>query len=486
MKRLLILLGAALLANPAFGQAHEQLESVVRRGDRRGVILLFKSELETPGQPQAVNDFMLVDLTDSRRLLLKEHSVSTPDGCAYPEGWDAPLDRLCLVLQDAEPALDDKHHYALLTRPIKLQGKEVPALTVAIPPVAGAVQAISNETSNVVVTFSRDLSGEQGIEPRITVNGGEVRIVAPSEEPGLPLCYNRGAFAFYCTVDRHIVNGEVVAADIVSKDGRQPAGIGPIIPSTAQIAAAVKKEDVRSFYLNLAFSRLNEVSNGSLTFTTKRLLLRRLSHIEDPVYAVLLLHADVLATSKTDGSGRLSAGPQLQLSLFEPFSLVDMAVTPRWETDDKFTVQNTLLDIEARLYIPRIYNGPVWGGGTRQLFPRIGYEVGHTIRGAGDTLRWEENGPSRFTYGATATVFWPETARSFFRGGVQLTGEFDLLQIQRNERSTASADQAHFWTVGATLKVTPQLGFTLTRRSGRLPPVFKFQNALEIGASFLN
>jgi hypothetical protein len=486
VKRLLIFLGLTLFADPAFGQAHDQLESVIRRGDQRGVILLFKTELETPGQPQAVGSFVLVDLTDSRRVLLKEQSVVTPEGCAQPDDWGAPLDRLCLVLQDAEPALDDQHHYALLTKPIKLSGTEVPALTVAIPPVSGAVQAIQNETSNVVINFSRDLSGERGVEPRITVNGAVVQIVAPPDEPGLPRCYNRGAFAFYCTVDRHIVNGEVVAADIVHTVGGQSAGFGPILPTTAQVKTAEKPTDVRSFYLNLALSRLNEVTNGSITFTTKRLLLQRLSDIEDPIYALLLLHADVLATTKTDGSGRLSAGPQLLLSLFEPEALIDATLTPRWETDDKFTVQNTLLDVEARLYIPGLYNARVWGGGTRQLFPRIGYEVGHTLRGAGDTLRWEENGPSRFTYGASATVFWPENPRWFFGGGMQFTGELDVLQIQRNQRSATSADRVHFWTLGATFKVTPQFGLNLTRRSGRLPPLFKFQNALEIGVSFLN
>lgn len=261
MKRLLMLGVLLLLSEPATAQ-HDQLERVVRRGDRRGVILLFKTQLDQPTQPKDARAFVLVDLTAEQTIGLKDQSVTTPDRCPQPEEFESSLDRVCVELEDASPALVDTHQYALLTAPIQLKGVLIPALTVAIPPVSGAVQPIQNGTDDVEIVFSRDLSGE-AVVPRITWDGTSQTVMNPQAPPrGPPQCYRRGSLSFLCTLRHRVPNGAVVSADLVTLEG-QPAGFGDIAPTTAQVKAPEKKEDVQVFYLNVGLARGDEVTNGS-------------------------------------------------------------------------------------------------------------------------------------------------------------------------------------------------------------------------------
>jgi hypothetical protein len=257
--------------------------------------------------------------------------------------------------------------------------------------------------------------------------------------------------------------------------------------STVTATLPEKADQVKRFLLSIALSRLDEETNGTLTAKTAGGIFRRIGRVGDAAYLELAPHADILVTSKTDGSGRLSAGPQIRLNTFvvPGLDLTSVQATPRFESDDKNVRHNWMyLDVEAVLYIRPLYKGTLLRG-SRQIFPRVGYERGTTGRG-GDTISVEANDPSRWTAGGSLVLHWAEGDIPLFPAGLDITADYDRVWIQRNPLYTNPPTASpSYWTASATMRVAKNFGLTLTRRSGRRPPLFRFQSGLDVGASFL-
>jgi len=473
------------LAVSGSAQTNPNLERVVRRADRQGIILLFKLDVQGAEAPRAVGNFTLTDMTTGAAVLLKDSSVVSREACPFPPEYEgSPRDRICLELK-ALGKLDDTHHYALLTGPVQLDGATVPRTLAVLDPVGGAVLPITTATSRIEATYSVDLSTDTRPEPRVTINGRTVDIKAPEDTPDRPRCYNRGSFSFRCTLRWAASNGDTVRLTLVDGITGQTLPYGTIQPTVVKIEAPKRAEDTRYFDATVLLTRLNGETTGSLSAHT-----RDFPYLKAPrgrASLALAPHVDVLLNMKTDGSGRISLGPQAQLSLFDaPLPLVEFRVTPRFETDDKFARQNWMyLDAEARFYIPWLYVGnlPVLGG-SYNVFLRAGYERGSTGRGSG-AVSVERNNPSRGTLGVTGKATWTNRVGPF-AGGIEVNTELNRLSIRRNP-AFPDLPTAHplFWSAGATFKVNPNFGISVTRRSGRQPPLFKHLSGFDVGFTVL-
>lgn len=492
MKRSLACLAVliAWLPAPAQGQDDPNVRQVLRREDRRGVIVHFAGPVARANAPRNVSRFSMMDVTAGTLVPLDTLSVVSPQQCPQittpVDGQTVgPRDRLCLELRPGAAPLDDQHAYVLLTDNVPLQsGTVVAPVMLRMPPVSGAVVPIKDLTRRIEVTFSRELAGDATIRPSVKVNG---RPAALEQNAQTPPCYNVGSLTFQCQLQRPLEHGNVVEFDLVQADG-QSAGYGPVVKTTVAATLPEKADQIKNFQFSVALSRLNDETNGSFTFkTVEGGLTREIGRVGGRAYLELAPHADILVTTKTDGSGRLSLGPQVRLNAFvvPGTTQTSLQATPRFEADDKNVRHNWMyLDAEAVLYIRPLYRGTFLGG-ARQIFPRVGYERGTTGRG-GDSVAIESNDPSRWTAGASLVLHWGEGVLPFLPAGVDVTADYDHLWIRRNpayiDPPTGSPS---YWSVSGTLRVAKNFGITATRRSGRRPPLFRFQNGLEIGASFL-
>jgi hypothetical protein len=156
------------------------------------------------------------------------------------------------------------------------------------------------------------------------------------------------------------------------------------------------------------------------------------------------------------------------------------------ETDEKFRIGHMIYaDAEARVYLPYLETGPLPDTGTWTFVPRFGIERGTTMHGR-DTARVEDDAPTRFKWGANASVSWPEKALRLVPGGLRL--EADLVYRSIDAREDASRKipaRPLYWTAQAAITMTPNFALTFTRRSGRMPPLFLHQSAWEFGATLI-
>lgn len=452
---------------------------VVRWENGRGLTVLLGPELADPDTPADLRGWSLVE-REGGSVPLATASALDPLRCTFSPDAPGPTNRICVPLDDAAPPLGRDRRYVLFTDSIRTWNAVLPPAALEVPPVRGGVKAIDQRTRFVEADYPVDLSRNPSVTPRVRVNRREAVIVT-APVAGIPLCYRRGGLDFVCEIDRTIGRGDTVDVDLVHADGT--AYDTTLTPAVAKVAPPDSSD-----YLSLAYSRLKGEGNGTLTFKLQDFWRARLGRLTGPVEVGLSLFADVLVTSKTDGSGRYTVGPMVQtyvdgLPLLDP---LDLRLVPRWEADDGNLLGNLMYaDVQARLYLPGLAAHGLPRQGSFRFIPRGGLQAGTTVRGA-DSLRREVDDPRRIMAGAEAVLSWPEGKLAFAPAGLRITADAVAHFIRRDAAfPTPSTGQPFFWTASATYKVAPGFGFTLTRRSGRLPPLFKHQSALEFGATFL-
>jgi hypothetical protein len=478
---LLTVLAAAL---PALAQGQSpHVQQVVRWENGHGLTVLFTRDLTEPGIAADLREWQLVD-RDGGVIPLSAASTLDCTQCTFSPDSPVPGNRICVPLAGGAPPLRGEGRYVLFTDTVKLDGATMPPSTLELAPVRGSVQPIEQRTRFVGADYPVDLSRNPSVEPRVSVNRRPVRIVTP-RDPGMPLCYRRGGLDFLCEVDRLITGGDTVEVDLVSADGT-PFDT-TLAPTVAKVAPPEKQEESR-VYLGLVYSRLQGDGNGTLTLNLHDLWAVSVGRLMGPAEATISPYADLLVTSKTDGSGRYTLGPQVQAYLYELplLHLVDLRLIPRWEADDGNQVGHLMYgDVQARLYMPGFYAQELPQEGNFRIIPRVGVQAGSTVRGA-DSIGREADDPRRIVAGAEAVFSWPAGKLPLAPAGARIVGDAVMHFIRRDRAFTSpSSGQPLYWTVSGTWKMAPNFGFTLTRRSGRLPPLFKHQSALEFGVAFL-
>jgi hypothetical protein len=469
---------ALALAMPLKGQA-PSVDRAVRFGDGRGIIIRYVEDLATGSAPIDVSRFRLVELETGTIVPTAPMSTFDQGACTHPPGQ---TDRICISLLPGAPALDRGRRYALLTDTVRLLSKQLAPAVIPVEPVSGAVQKLEREGDRILAHYAVDLGNDRTTDPRVSVNGVQVSIVTP-RIGDRPLCYRRSDYAFDCQISRRVYAGDTVDVDLVARGDGQVLDAVAIQPTTVEVAVPKKREDSQ-LYGNWAYSRLNGGEKGSITVGIQNWPVMRFGGGADRYRLTIGPFADLIATTETN-KGRYTFGPQARL-LLRPFlgmPLADFRYTPRWDTDGDFRVgQLVYLDAEARLYLPFFDTGPLPRTGTRSFVPRIGIERGITMHGP-DTARVEVDSPTRLKWGANAAVSWPTDALGFAPAGLRL--EVDLLFRTLDARGAPARqvpDNPLYWTAQLAYGITPNVSLTLTRKSGRIPPLFLHQSAFEIGA----
>jgi hypothetical protein len=480
--RFCLFLSASATASAAHGQA-PSVDRVARFVDGRGIVVRYAEELATGRTPIDLARFRLVDLAAGEVVPIEQTSTFSQEACSYPE---ALSDRICIQLRSGAPSLDPQGRYALLTDTVRLIGsKTLPPAIVPIEPVAGAVQKLTREGGRrILAHYSVDLGNDTEIDPRVLVNRRPVTILTPRRGDA-PLCYRRSDYAFDCEIAHRLRPGDTVAVHLVSRT------TGTVIDSTRISSAAVDvtvvtKREESQIYGNWAYSRQDGSDKGSITIGVQNLVATQFGATADRYQLTLGPYADLLVTTEAK-KGRITFGPQARLRVrpFLGMDLADFRYTPRWDTDTDFRLgQFAYLDAEARLYLPFVHAGEFLGG-PFSLVPRVGIERATTIHGP-DTARVEVNSPMRLKWGANGSVFWPTDVLRAAPAGLKLEADVLFRTVDvRDAPLRQVPSTALYWTAQLSVGITPNVSLTVTRRSGRTPPLFVHQSALEFGAVFI-
>jgi hypothetical protein len=466
---------------PLDGQA-PSVDRVVRYGDGRGIIVRYVEDLATGSAPIDISRFKLVDMEAGTIVPTAATSTFAQSACTHPEG---ETDRICISLVPGVPALGRGRRYALLTDTVRLLSKKLAPAVIPVEPVSGAVQKLEREGDRIIAHYTVDLGNDRTIDPRVSVNGARVAVLTP-RIGDRPLCYRRSDYAFDCRISRRLYAGDTVDVDLIARETGQVVDAVAIQPATVEVAVPKKREDSQ-LYGNWAYSRLDGEEKGSLTVGIQNWPVMRFGAGADPYRLTIGPFADLVVTTEKN-KGRYTFGPQARLFLrpFLGMPAADLRYTPRWDTDGDFRVgQLVYLDAEARLHLPFIDTRPILKGGTRSFVPRFGIERGATMHGR-DTARVEVDSPMRLKWGANAAVSWPADTLWFAPAGLRL--DVDLLFRTLDARGAPAREvpgRPLYWTAQLAYGITPNVALTLTRKSGRVPPLFLHQSAFEVGAVVL-
>lgn len=464
--------------------AAQTVEKAARMHDNRGVILF----LSTPyNGTEATTRFHLRDRETGVGIPLQGTLDTSAATCPATV---ANRFLICLRLPDGDPALDDGHEYQLDYPAFQLTSGKVLAGSVTVPALRAVIVQTTlqndgpDEQNFVHVYVPRDLSQEK-LTPRVQVNGANVSLV-PEDQSG---CYVRNSLEFRCDLNRSLHHGHQVVVRLVRSDGsvflETPPYTVRLTPPTTDAEANLR--------LSASFTRVNGEETGSVAFvlrscrfwTRVELCNLRFGGIGDPVEGSVNPYVDLQLSTEKDG--RYDLGIQIQTYIREvPLTrLVDLRITPRREANQAGDLSHLMyVDAEARFYIHRLQYGPFVGGRYR-LLPRAGYERGWTSDSP-DEVRIERDDPERWKLGASLALEWDKGDNPLFPAGGAIRGEWDAYDIRENPAYVSLPDEwLHMFDVRGEWKVAPNVGLSLTRRTGRQRPVFRHTNSWELGFTFL-
>lgn len=490
MKRLPCVFAICALvgAAPALGQ---KVDKVVRRADNRGVIVRLDSNVQ--GNPD-VSRFQLFDLaTGSPVELAGIRDVSAETCNSNPEN------RLCLPLADGKGPLDDTHSYLLWMDSFQTVRGTVAPQAVQLPALKGKIEAEENPVDSAKVvqflttSYSREFRAPATVRPQIRVNGQLVGIVEDTEPSELPACYRPGSYTFTCKLSRQLRNGDVVTFRLMDAQDTTRVVDDSFGSFTVERALPEKEADA-GLRVKGSYARQNGDDKGSISLLLRQCRLStgiqicpelRFGGLDQPLEGWIRPYADLLLTTEADGNYDL--GVQFQSYLYEVpvFRMIDFRITPRRESDQKGTLSHWMYaDAEARFYLRGLQAGPFLGG-HYSLVPRIGYERGSTGNEPKEP-RIEAADPERFKGGALLVVNWPKGALSFLPNGGSLSADWIAYSIRENPDYLDPPDEwLHYVTASATFGLAPNIGLSLTRRSGRQAPLFNHLNTFELGFTYL-
>ena len=197
--RLLSLLFCALVGSRTIAAQSASGFRVVRRADRRALIVLLPQQLRRAELPVAVQRFVLLDRSSNALVPLNPLSNSSASGCPRISAGE----RICIALADDAPALIDSRAYMLVLDSIDVGVGAVPKfigvdVSLPIEPVGARVIAPgSSPASMIEVEYDLDANGDSTLGIALAIDGKAMPIPdTPNRRPGRPLCYSDARFSF--------------------------------------------------------------------------------------------------------------------------------------------------------------------------------------------------------------------------------------------------------------------------------------------------
>ena len=482
---------------------------VVRRADRRALIVLLPQQLRRSDAHIDVRRFVLLDRSTNVLVPLDPSSVTDNSGCPRV----AAGERVCVALASEAPALVDSRAYLLVLDSIDVGVGEKPkyiGMDVSLPiePVAARVLAPgSSPASMIEVEYDLDASGDSTLAVALSVGGKEVVVPEKSNRrAGAPLCYSDARFSFRCILGApvHLRTGETIAAKFV----RAPKSDLPV-PSIKIASATYSVDNSVTIAQKDALPYSLSIQGGLSKTTTSRTATLQVTWRDAP-FALrhdyhgangfgyegsLSPYLDLLVTTDASTKGYVNPGLQYTgLFSWDPrthfLRTLGAYLTPRAESDKSAKVMNFIpfdLALKPGLGGPFMHGLPL--GGAISIVPMIGFEKGWTVRGS-DVARDESNDPSRWKGGVSLLAkWWAPKKPSGLCKTIGCAG-FDLAANWTHYRlndvpTSATTSNRDYGTLSATYKFTDHAGLSFTLCNGTPPPLFVYQRVESLGLAIV-
>jgi len=497
----------AATTSAADAQASNDIR-VVRRADRRALILLLPLQLRDFQHPVDLSRFILLDRSDKSVLPLKSASDISEQGCAR-HGY--PRTRVCLELADGAPALIDSHAYLLALDSIAVKSDAGPAfiganVSLQVTPVGARVTAIGKApVKSIEVAYDIDALGDSTLGIKLTV-GGKALVIPDSanRRAGEPLCYNLNTLSFRCTFDPpvHLHQGDKITATFV-RIGPSDAPVPPVSikPATYTTTSTVdlSKQSLCSLCIQGGLSQTTKTKTATLQVQWRNtpFALRYVHEGSDGYLreGSLSPYLDLLVSTDPTTKGYIDPG--LQYSGFIHWnedthflSVIAAYLTPRAELDKKATVMNFIpLDLVFKPGLGGLTSHGIFLGGLIQVWPDVGLEQGWTVKGR-RVARAESNDPSRWKGGLSVIAKWfgPAKPTGFCKtigcAEFDITADWQHYKLNDVPASEPTSNQ-DYGTLSAIYKFTEHVGLSFSFCNGNPPPLFIYQRVESLGLSIV-
>jgi hypothetical protein len=488
-------LGATIAAAQAPGGIR-----VVRRSDRRALILMLPGTLADPSTPVELGRFILLNRTTRSPLPLRQTSDTTPSGC--PRVTVHPENRICIALADGAPPLVDTLPYLLVLDSIAMAARGKPKYIggnaiLTIDPVGARVQSPSETPVRMIeVTYDIEASNDPSLDIALTIGKNGVPIPARNRRPGMPACYSRASLSFKCFIDVNVHHGDSISASLSHAGARFPVKSAKDTISDA-VGLGTKDTSQYSISVQGGLSQTNTSQTATVQALWRNMPIAALSTVRAAdgwtFEGSLSPYLDLLWTTDASTKGYINPGVQYTAdwSLAGKHAVDQLVgyLTPRSEADKKLSVVNFIpLDFVVEPRIRYLDNGPLPLGGSYSIWPRAGVEIGWTIKGQ-SVARPETNSPSRFKAGVAVEAKWPAPkdppplCRLIGCGGFDISADYQHYSLNNVPAHVTS--QRDNGTLSATYKFTAHVGLSFSLHNGNPPPLFSYQRTLSLGVQFV-
>jgi hypothetical protein len=479
---------------------------VVRRADRRGLIIRLSASLAQPGVPIEAGRFVLVDRSDNSIVPLQPISDTSRTGC--PRATDLAEDRICIGLAAGAPALVDGHAYALVMDSVAVAGGQpgkpkylAGGAALAIEPVAAHVQPPAGSPIRMIeITYDVDASTDSTLGLEIAVGHRPTSISQKlNKHPGRPLCYTVGSLSFKCFIETAVHHGDSITARFVALGDRSaplPAvAIKPAVDTVGDaVGLATKDTSLYSISLQGGLSQTTTARTATIQALWRNMpvaFMTSTGSVDGASYeGSLSPYLNLLWTTDASTQGYIEPGVQYSGYLTPGgnafIQQVAAFLTPRAEADKKTTVVNFIpLDFEVKPGIRGLFAGALPLDGSYRVWPHTGVELGWTVKGT-TVVRPESNDQARWKGGVALYGHWPapQSASSFCRlvgcGGFDFTADWQHYQLL-DVPSAVLTRNHDYGTISATYKFTAHTGLSLSWCNGQAPPLFSYQRVVSLG-----
>ncbi|MEP7087725.1 MAG: hypothetical protein ABI884_10495, partial [Gemmatimonadota bacterium] len=415
---LLLALGTSLNA-----QSASDLR-VVRRADRRALVLLLPLPLADYKRPVNTSRFILLDRADKSLLPLEGESDVSEQGCARQ---GSARMRVCVVLAKGAPALIDSHAYILVLDSIALKSASGPLSigansSLQLEPVTAQLRPIAKPPTKVIeVTYDLDALGDSTLALELYEAGKRIEIPeSANRKPGQPLCYNVNTLSFRCTFDQGIRlhSGEEISAKFsrsAPSDLPSPTVTIKPVTYTNKTSVGLSEQSSCSICISGGYSQTTRSKTATFQATwhnTPFALRTIIEHDDGFGYeGSLSPYLDLSVSTDASTKGYINPGVQYSGLMYWDqnthfLRALIATLTPRAELDKSATVLNFIpLDFVLNPGLGGLTSHEIFLHGLVQVWPSAGFEKGWTIRGR-DVSRDESNDPSRFKGGVSVIAKW--------------------------------------------------------------------------------
>jgi hypothetical protein len=479
---------------------------VVRRADRRGLIIRVSTTLADPRAPVDLRRFLLIDRMDNSVLPLRPISDTSHAGC--PRATELAEDRICIALADSAAPLVDSHAYVLLMDSVAVAGGKpgkprylAGGTALPIEVVGAQVQPPAGSPIRMIeITYDIESSADTTLGLALEIGHRPILISPKSNKhPGRPLCYTLGSLSFKCFIDAPVHRGDSITATFVGTGNRAtplpPVTIKPAVDTTSDaVGLATKDTSQYSISLQGGLSQTTTARTATVQALWRNMPVALMTSTGSGSGAAyegsLSPYLNLLWTTDTATQGYIEPGVQysgyVTMGGNAVIQQVAAFLTPRAEADKNVTVVNFIpLDFEVKPGIRGLFAGALPFDGSYRVWPHTGVELGWTVKGT-TVVRPESNDQARWKGGVGLYGHWPapQNPSSFCRfigcGGFDFTADWQHYQLL-DVPSTVLARNHDYGTVSATYKFTAHTGLSLSWCNGQAPPLFSYQRVVSLG-----